>query len=154
MSAISEAEWFGLYKKNRIPHGGITLRYHHRWRGNLASSGLAQRRFLSLRSAKLSGVELRSISSGASLQRVAVVKLTILFFAGRLGGRNGPDYMGRNKSLSLRQTADTSRRASAPASAGPHGGTTLRYDPRSHTLQFVYQCGEYQAGALSEGRGH
>src|SRR5690348_12267495 len=26
MSAISEAEWFGFYKKNRIPHGGTARR--------------------------------------------------------------------------------------------------------------------------------
>ena len=44
-----------------------------------------------------------------------MVKLAILFPGRRLADHNGPRGMKTSKSLSLRETADTTRQASAPA---------------------------------------
>jgi len=51
------------------------------------------------------------------IQRVAVLKLAVLFFAGRLSDHNGSGGMKKGKSLSLRENADPTRQAYAPAAS-------------------------------------
>ncbi len=101
-------------------------------------AGLAQRGFLSLRSAMLSGIEWCGATTEGLVWGLAMVKLSVLLLPGRLDHRRGSAVMKLNKTLSLRKTADAPRRTSTPPAYDSFG--KLTNSTRRAAREVIYRC--------------